>query len=216
MDGGANGGVGYAAVVLAGGAGRRLGGIDKPALRLGGLSLLDRVLTVVADAAEIVVVGPARPTGVRVRWTVERPAGSGPVAALAAGLSALDALDHQDGLDAPDRQDRPDVRDVAVLAADSVGLRPDTVSRLRAELASRPEVDGVLLRDLAGHVQWLVGVWRLAALRAALPADPAGLGLGKVLSGLAFAELPERAGESTDVDTPDDLRRARERFPTRD
>jgi molybdopterin-guanine dinucleotide biosynthesis protein A len=191
----------YAAVVLAGGAGSRLGGVDKPALRLGGRlgehSLLDGVLTVVADAAEIVVVGPRRPTTVPVRWTVEAPAGSGPVSALAAGLAALGPAED---------------RDVAVLAADSVGLRADTVSRLRTALAARPDADGVLLRDADGRVQWLIGVWRPAALRRALPAEPANQGLGRVLSVLAVVELPERAGESADVDTPDDLRRARHRF----
>ncbi|MGV9756153.1 NTP transferase domain-containing protein, partial [Streptomyces tricolor] len=34
----------YDAVVLAGGAARRLGGADKPGLRVGGRALLDRVL----------------------------------------------------------------------------------------------------------------------------------------------------------------------------
>ncbi|NJP68904.1 NTP transferase domain-containing protein, partial [Streptomyces spiramenti] len=35
----------FDAVVLAGGAGRRLGGADKAAVRVGGRTLLDRVLT---------------------------------------------------------------------------------------------------------------------------------------------------------------------------
>jgi molybdopterin-guanine dinucleotide biosynthesis protein A len=184
----------YAVIVLAGGAGSRLGGVDKPALRVGARSLLDRVLTAVADAAEIVVVGPPRPTETPVRWTIETPPGSGPVSALAAGLAALD-------------QDR----DVALLAGDSIGLRADTVSRLRAELAGRPGADGVLLCDAGGHVQWLIGVWRAAALRAAMPAEPANRGLGRVLSALTVVPLPERAGESADVDTPEDLRAARRR-----
>ncbi|MFD9249059.1 NTP transferase domain-containing protein, partial [Streptomyces bottropensis] len=41
----------FDAVVLAGGAARRLGGADKPALRVGGRALLDRVLTACAGAA---------------------------------------------------------------------------------------------------------------------------------------------------------------------
>ena len=40
----------YDAVVLAGGAARRLGGADKPGVRVGGRALLDRVLTACADA----------------------------------------------------------------------------------------------------------------------------------------------------------------------
>ena len=49
---------GYAAVVLAGGAGRRLGGPTKPRLDVGGASMLARVLAAVSDAAPRVVVGP--------------------------------------------------------------------------------------------------------------------------------------------------------------
>ena len=43
----------YDAVVLAGGAARRLGGVDKPGVRVGGRALLDRVLTLVPMPARI-------------------------------------------------------------------------------------------------------------------------------------------------------------------
>ncbi|NED13442.1 NTP transferase domain-containing protein, partial [Streptomyces sp. SID9124] len=52
----------YDAIVLAGGAAKRLGGADKPALRVGGRALLDRVLAACADARATVVVGDRRPT----------------------------------------------------------------------------------------------------------------------------------------------------------
>jgi len=51
----------FDAIVLTGGAASRLGGADKPALEVGGTTLLERVLAAVADAGRIVVVGPARP-----------------------------------------------------------------------------------------------------------------------------------------------------------
>lgn len=51
----------FDAIVLAGGGAARLDGADKPALDIGGASLLERVLTAVADADRIVVVGPVRP-----------------------------------------------------------------------------------------------------------------------------------------------------------
>src|SRR5215469_13569031 len=78
----------YGAVVLAGGAARRLGGVDKPGLLVGGTALLTRVLEAVVDADPVLVVGPPRlesllPAGVR--RTCEEPAGAGPVAAAAAG-----------------------------------------------------------------------------------------------------------------------------------
>jgi len=51
----------YDALVLAGGQARRLGGMDKMAIPLGGRGLLDRVLDAVPDADRVVVVGPPRP-----------------------------------------------------------------------------------------------------------------------------------------------------------
>ena len=56
---------GVAGIILAGGAGRRMGGVDKAALVVGGVTLLDRVLTAARPVCDwLVVVGPARPTGV--------------------------------------------------------------------------------------------------------------------------------------------------------
>lgn len=80
----------YAAVVLAGGAARRMGGVDKPALPVGGRPMRDRVLAAVADAAPRVLVGPAGAVPPGVRVTREDPPGGGPVAAAAAGLALLD------------------------------------------------------------------------------------------------------------------------------
>src|SRR5690242_2965374 len=80
----------FDAVVLAGGEARRLGGVDKPGLSLGGVTMLDRVLgaCVSAGAASLTVVGPERETDFDVVWTRESPPGGGPVPALAAGLAA--------------------------------------------------------------------------------------------------------------------------------
>nr|WP_242641280.1 DUF6457 domain-containing protein [Streptomyces kasugaensis] len=72
--------------MLAGGAARRLGGADKPALSVGGRPLLDRVLAACPDAATTVVVGPGRPTRRAVVAALEDPPGGGPLAALDAGL----------------------------------------------------------------------------------------------------------------------------------
>ncbi|MFI0964261.1 NTP transferase domain-containing protein [Streptomyces sp. NPDC021080] len=77
---------GYDAVVLAGGAARRLGGEDKPGVRVGGRTLLDRVLAACADAGRTVVVAGPRPTARPVEWAREDPPGGGPLAALDAGL----------------------------------------------------------------------------------------------------------------------------------
>ncbi|MGX1620665.1 NTP transferase domain-containing protein, partial [Streptomyces sp. NPDC055506] len=76
----------YDAVVLAGGAARRLGGADKPGVRVGGRALLDRVLAACDGARTTVVVAAARPTARPVTWAREDPPGGGPLAALDAGL----------------------------------------------------------------------------------------------------------------------------------
>ncbi|MGW3916942.1 DUF6457 domain-containing protein [Streptomyces sp. NPDC005070] len=72
--------------MLAGGAARRLGGQDKPGVRVGGRTLLDRVLAACADATRTVVVAGPRPTARPVEWAREDPPGGGPLAALDAGL----------------------------------------------------------------------------------------------------------------------------------
>ncbi|MCH6161356.1 DUF6457 domain-containing protein [Streptomyces marispadix] len=111
----------YDAVVLAGGGARRLGGTDKPSLTVGARTLLDRVLSVCADASTTVVVGPRRPTRRPVAWVREDPPGAGPLAALDAGLGPVTAPA------------------VLVLSADLPFLRPETVRALLDAAGSGPE-----------------------------------------------------------------------------
>lgn len=193
---------GYAAVVLAGGSGRRLGGPGKPRLEVGGVPMLARVLAAVADAAPRVVVGPASlatalPAGVAL--TCERPHGSGPVAAASAGLALV----------------APGTPCVALLAADLPFLTTAAVAALRRALASDSTVDGALFVDTDGRAQVLCGVWRLAALRANLAAlgDPVGQPVRRLLAGLRTAELrwaDPGPPPWYDCDTESDLRTARE------
>src|SRR5204863_90328 len=74
----------YDAIVLAGGAATRLGGADKPQLKVAGRSLLDRAVDAVHGAARIVVVGPEQQVDAAVTFCREDPPGGGPVAAIAA------------------------------------------------------------------------------------------------------------------------------------
>ncbi|SHG67046.1 molybdenum cofactor guanylyltransferase [Streptoalloteichus hindustanus] len=185
----------WAAVVLAGGGARRFGGRDKIAMTVGGRTLLDGVVAAarVAGAHPVVVVGPRRPTATAVAWTREDPPGGGPLAGLASGLAAVP----------------PGVTEVAVLAGDLAAVGPGTLTRLRAAVAAHPDVDGAVLVDEQGRVQWLVGVWRTAALRCALPERPDGISVRSALGGLTRIDIPALPGETLDVDTPDDLRAAR-------
>lgn len=183
----------YDAVVLAGGAARRLGGVDKAGLDVGGQTLLDRVLGAVRDAGRAIVVGPERPASGPVLWTCEDPPGGGPVAGLAAGLHLV-----QEPW-------------VALLAVDLPFLVGADIDRLRAAAEGS---DGALLVDSDGRDQLLVGVWRTGALRSALPAEPAGARLGAVLGRLSAvrvrpADVSDRPPPWLDCDTPDDLATAR-------
>ena len=179
----------YAGIVLAGGSARRLYGVAKPALSVGGKPLLARAIHALEGAGRVIVVGPRRP-GFDVLWTREPVPGTGPVAALAAGLAFV-----------PE-----DTGTVAVLAADLPGVRRSTVERLVGAIG---EGDGAVLVDAAGARQWLLGAWRVAALRAALPDPAENAALRRTLGGLRIADVPAERGEADDIDTPEDLERHR-------
>ncbi|MFE3170482.1 molybdenum cofactor guanylyltransferase [Amycolatopsis sp. NPDC059090] len=178
----------FAGIVLAGGSARRLSGVDKPELRVGGMSLLGRAVEALAGADPVVVCGPRRP-GYDVVWTREAVPGAGPVAALAAGLEAAG-----------------DAEIVVLLAADLPGIRRSTVDRLRSTVGT---ADGGVLVDAAGERQWLVSAWRAAALREAMPEHPENASLRRTLGGLRIAEVAAEPGESDDIDTPEDLEKHR-------
>ena len=188
----------YDAVVLAGGAARRLGGADKPGLRVGGRALLDRVLTACADARTTVVVADPRPTLRPVRWAREDPPGAGPVAALDAGL----------------RHTMADT--VLVLSADLPFLEPATVRRLLTALRTTG-TEGVLLTDADGRDQPLVAAYGAQALRRELTAlttehgGLTGLPLRRLTAALDLTRVPDPVA-SFDCDTWDDLANARARI----
>ncbi|MDF2145243.1 molybdenum cofactor guanylyltransferase [Knoellia sp. p5-6-4] len=181
------------AVVLCGGESRRFGS-DKTRADLGGVSVLDALLSSLPKAWDVLCVGPERPT-VRggVRWTREDPPGGGPVAGLAAALGEVEAPV------------------TVLLGGDMPGAGPVAVE-LAAALAGVPHADVVAGVDGDGRVQPLLAAYRTVALRAALPDRPAGTPLRRVLDGLRVhrVEVPERA--SRDIDTPEDLDAARHRL----
>ncbi|MBT2446315.1 molybdenum cofactor guanylyltransferase [Streptomyces sp. ISL-43] len=187
----------YDAIVLAGGAARRLGGADKPGLLVGGRPLLDRVLDACADAATTVVVGGRRPTARPVRWAREEPPGGGPLAALDAGLRHTTAAL------------------VLVLSADLPFLDARTVRRL----LDAPGADGAVLRDPDGRDQPLVAAYRAEPLRREIAllatehGSVTGLPLRAVTAELDLAHVTAAAPlASFDCDTWDDLAAARARI----
>lgn len=179
----------YVALILAGGRATRLGGADKTALVVGGLTMLERVRAAVAAASDVVVVG--------------REQGGGPVAAIAAGLSR--AAGTLGGT-------------VVVLAADLPFVTPDVVRALQSRLAAEPGAAVALLVDGSGRDQYLCAAWRAVALRSALSAlgPPDGRAVRDLV---AAAGPVARVGAGSppfaspppwlDCDTPADLDAAR-------
>ncbi|MEU8314275.1 NTP transferase domain-containing protein [Micromonospora sp. NPDC048887] len=220
---------GYAAILLAGGAARRMGGVDKPARAVGGRPMLHRVLDAVTDADQRIVVGSSGPVPSGVRTTREEPPGGGPVAATAAGLALLD----------------PGTTTVALLAADLPLLTAAAVAELRRALAAptagpedaliagpddalaagRQALDGPAVAlacyvDGDGRRQHLCALWRVPALRAALDRLAAtrdgsldGAPVRGLLAGVPVREVSWSGSGPPpwfDCDTDEDVRRAEE------
>ena len=179
------------AVIVAGGRGRRLGGLSKPDLVVGGVTLLERTLIAVTSADAVVVVGGPRAAGAR--WTVEDPPGSGPAAGLAAGVTEL-------------ARERTPAPWTMVLAVDM----PRVQLAVPVLLGARGGTDGAWLVDNAGHAQPLLAVYRAAALTSALvSARGHGLvdaSLRTLVAGLTMTELRDDAQVSRDLDTGEDAR----------
>ncbi|WP_084484007.1 NTP transferase domain-containing protein [Nocardia anaemiae] len=181
------------AIVLAGGRASRMGGVDKPAIVIGGRSMLDAALAAVAPCVRTVVVGPHRPElDARIVQVREVPPGSGPVAAVGAGLRAL-------GPTAAPL--------VVVLAADLPFLSQATVTELIRH-GSESGADAVFAADESGRPQYLIGVWRRTALAAALQR------LDSLINQPMKALIPADTVTVTmagiaDCDTEEQVRRAR-------
>jgi len=185
----------YDAIVLAGGSGRRLGGVDKASIDVGGSTLLDRVLAATSVATRVVVVGPRRELPDGVMGTSERPPGGGPVAALAAGLELVEAPL------------------VAVLACDLPFLTTATVSALVKRLANpvAGAADGAQLVDEFGRRQFLAAIYRTASLRAAIAGLDAvrGTPMRAAVGAMTMLDVGVAPGQASDCDTWADVRRAR-------
>lgn len=189
MGGGGYGRVVYDAIVLAGGTGARLGGVQKPQLKVAGRTLLDRVVDAVADAQRVVVVGPEQPVSGTVTFCREDPPGGGPVAGIAAGVSLTSA------------------EIVVVLAADLPWIAPG----VSALLAALPESGMALLVDRGGRGNYLASAWRRRDLVAALAqlGKPSGVSVRALAALVDQVHVADQGDWARDCDTWDDLADAR-------
>ena len=189
MDGGIEP-VAIGAVVVAGGAARRMGGIDKLMLEAGGSTLLDRVLAAARPMCRrVVVVGPRRPTSVPgVEFVSEREPGGGPVPAVLAGAEVVAG----------------DVDIVLVLAGDLPLVTTPALSRLATRLELAESAATASLDD-RGAPNPLLAAYRTSAVLAS------GGGRGDRAARLLpdAVTIVDLGDEATlNVNRPADLRRA--------
>ncbi len=206
------------AVILAGGLSRRLGGVPKAGLMVGGETLLSRTVRAAAAVVETVpgggagvrvaVVGPveglARWLGpghrrARMELVQEDPPFSGPASGIAAGLAALDRAAAAGGA----------AGHVLVLACDMPEAGP-LATVLAGALAGCEPGEGVMAVD-GGRRQPLAAIYPLEPLRSAVESARTAHRLenASVFSLLASVNTKECAvpeGLAADIDTWDDAR----------
>lgn len=185
----------YDGIVLAGGNARRMGGLDKPALMIGGRRLLDIAIDALDGASQTVVVGPTVPTERGVRWAREDPVGGGPVSALAAALPLL----------------RSPL--VVVVASDLPFVTAGAVDSL---VRMMDDAIAAMAIDHNGRDQPLLACYDRRALATAIPSQPHEKSMRSLLDALGADGAVRRidlGGEppvTLDCDTADDLSHARE------
>lgn len=170
----------HAALIIAGGRGTRLGGVDKPALEIAGRTMRARVVSAAREAlgpgAPVVVVGESGVDleGSGVLWAREDPPFSGPVAAVAAGLARYGQSTGA-GEPGPTPADLTRLRDltrILILGGDMPRLTGSLLTMLMSggdegeAGVGRPHVRTVA--DGMGHAQFLCASWPLTLLQEAL------------------------------------------------
>lgn len=193
-------------ILLTGGSGTRMGGVDKAALTIDGQTLLDHALSVIGHRPTV-VVGPSVPAAPLVISTLEDPPGGGPAAGTAAGVAAVTiAWRHWRG----SHPAVPGDPLIALWAIDQVGVGRATWRRLAA--AARPTrqaatAGGAILAS-PGRRHFGVGVFPLTDLARACSEQPDwhGQALRRLLEPIIAAEVEARHDEERDIDTVEDLR----------
>ena len=199
-----------AAVIVAGGASRRLNHVPKASLSDGTSTLLDCALEAVAAASPRVVVGPESlplPTGVL--RTREDPPFSGPAAAIHAGLECIAADCERSqvplpgwclilGVDTP--RIAPAVQQL-IAAARSAEQAVATPSTTGSEAPSDSEASEGFWGVAEGIYQPLVGIYRFEAIRSVFSTGTTDASVRSFLRRLSPVAVQMSAADTADVDT---------------
>jgi molybdopterin-guanine dinucleotide biosynthesis protein A len=173
------------ALVVAGGLATRFGS-DKLAAPFRGGALLDHLLGALPPEWPVVAVGPARATVREVAWTREEPPGGGPLAGIAAGLERV-------------------TTDLVAVVAGDMPHAAAALTGLAEVLRTAPaEVAAAVASDREQVPNPLLAVYRVDAVRAALPTEPRGVPARALLE-LAHVVVPVPGVAGLDVDTQGDL-----------
>ncbi len=185
----------YDAIILAGGRGERLGGVDKALLEVRGQTLLGYAESATSQAAHVVVVGAPRPGFGHMAWTSEHPPGGGPAAAVIAGLRSLC------------EQPTPSPW-VVLVAVDQPGVVSAVGALLHAAAQAPDDTEALCPYDTDGHPQWLLAAYRRETLEAVCArfAPGHGVSMGRLLRGVRFTDVPQAAAHLGDIDTWSDHR----------
>lgn len=197
----------FDAIVLAGGRGSRLNGIDKASIVLAGERLVDRAVGAAteAGAGRVIVAGPEHTASRYAVVVREDPPYGGPLAGVAAALPLVRApwvlllacdLEHPG------------------LVCEQLMAGFENLSQTEASLGH--EIDGFVLRDAGGQPQWLASLHRTSTLRRGLEALDGAftdrpLRLLFAQSRLVEVDATDRV--VADIDLPEDLQRIEKEHP---
>ena len=197
-----------AAVVVAGGASRRLNHVPKASLSDGTSTLLDCALEAVAAASPRVVVGPeSLPLPPAVLRTRVDPPFSGPAAAIHAGLECIAA--------ACERSQTPVPNWCLILGVDTPRIAPAVQQLIaaarNAEQTCAEHAAGFSPTDSEasagfwgvseGIYQPLVGIYRFEAIRSVFSTGTTDASVRSFLRRLNPAAVQMSAADTADVDT---------------